>query len=643
MQLSQAALRVGVPQPMPLLCPVDPGQTLPEMAAGAAEFEYEVITDFKRLEQLAPAWDRLWQSDPAAEIFQCFAWARAWWQAFGDNFKLRVLVLYQAREVVLILPLVLSGSTLRFLGSPEADYSDILCRHPRRDHLLSHALDLLLRCVPEWKECVLEYLRPDSTLLHAAAALPRKWRCRLQTTITDTCPTILLGERRDQVIDSLLAGKHLRRRVQKLGKAGMVTFRHIENNEEAQRHLTELFRAHQRRCAVLAKTSCFERPEMRSMIRALVAQLDVRREARLGVLELNGRPLAWSLGFQVNGKYAYYQQTFDVDAEEYAPGEVLLHHLLLYARSNVERELDFLRGDEFFKKRFATHVYASRTLYLQRPGVRGRLRLFARTLQARLCGVKALTQHVVRTHESFFRFFRSVWIWKRSTWRCLQRANQTGELSGYVIRSSAAWIWNRLWNRNVTTWFTSGGGNGTGVQNADAISDSKLTVTPGRLSELADLAREHPELSLPGLRACRERLKKGDRAHLVWQSGRVVLIGWSASRTVGATSAVLADGKDAFEMYECWPIRNPSDACPRLLGALASEASVGNRELLVCCPAVPRTSQDELNRQGFLAKKQTLAYRLFRCLHYERIRKGSAPGSPESAEKNSCPKWRQDN
>src|SRR5208282_3597967 len=308
------------------------------------ELECQIISDFAELEELATVWERLWRSDPNAEIFQRFTWVRAWWQSFGSRFKLCVPVVYERGQVRLILPLVERGGTLRFLGSPQSDYSDMLCCHARPAQLLAMALEALLRSAPEWKECILSNLRPDSHMVRAWSELPSQLRRHLQLGTTHSCLTIPLGERREAVIDSLLAGKHMRRRLQKLQKAGVVSFRHIESEAEAQQQLTDFLRCHRRRCAVFAKTSAFEQPAMRSMMRTLVAQLDLRRELRFGVLELNGRPLAWSLGFQANGKYAFYQQTFDLDAEEYAPGEVLLHYLLSYAKESVEREFDFLRG-----------------------------------------------------------------------------------------------------------------------------------------------------------------------------------------------------------------------------------------------------------------------------------------------------------
>ena len=69
------------------------------------------------------------------------------------------------------------------------------------------------------------------------------------------------------------------------------------------------------------------------------------------VLELDGRPFAWHFSFLVNGKFLLYQHTFDLDSWDYAPGEVLLSHLLQFAQEHVTREFDFGSGDEAYKPR----------------------------------------------------------------------------------------------------------------------------------------------------------------------------------------------------------------------------------------------------------------------------------------------------
>jgi CelD/BcsL family acetyltransferase involved in cellulose biosynthesis len=610
------------------------------------KLECQIISDFAQLEELATAWERLWRSDPNAEIFQQFAWARAWWQSFGSHFKLCVPVVYERGQVALILPLVEHRSTLRFLGSPQSDYSDMLCSHPRPERLLAIALEALLRSAPGWKECILGGLRPESHIVRAWSELPSQLRRLLQLEVTHGCPTILLGEKREEVIDSLLAGKHIRRRLQRLQKAGAVSFRHIESETEAQQQLTQFFRCHTRRCAVFAKTSCFEEPEMRSMVRTLVAQLDLRRELRFGVLELNGRPLAWSLGFQTNGKYAYYQQTFDLDAEEYAPGEVLLHYLLSYAKGSVEREFDFLRGDEFFKRRFAAQINQCRTVYFQRPGIRGRLRGFQRAVQGQSHGAKTRIEGFARTHENVFHAFRSIWTWNRQASRRLRLAKKTGELTDYLLASCTDLFRRVVWSRYGATLFQSENGKGLTALPPCLTSDARISITTGRLSDLADLTLEHPEISFPGFREYRIRLKKGDQVYLVRQNDELTLVSWTGVRPTSELSSIAQaspnrDNKVAVAMYECWPIREPGVGCTQLLAMLATEASKEKLGLLVCCPAVPRVSRVELESRGFLPRSRIIGRRILRWFRNDSVRDCPVVDEQTSAPDGSCPKLRK--
>jgi CelD/BcsL family acetyltransferase involved in cellulose biosynthesis len=133
----------------------------------------EIVQDFARLEELAEEWQRLWGVDPRAEFFQNFTWVRAWWKAFGEDAQLCTAVVYEAGEVALILPLVLAGNRLRFLGSPENDYADVLCSRADAGRFLAVALRALAADVSEWRECVFEHLRPDSQLVRAWKGLPQ--------------------------------------------------------------------------------------------------------------------------------------------------------------------------------------------------------------------------------------------------------------------------------------------------------------------------------------------------------------------------------------------------------------------------------------------------------------------------------------
>ena len=603
-------------------------------------FECQIVSDTAELEGLATVWQRLWQAQPQPEIFQSFPWTRAWWQSYRHGLKMCVSIVYQAGEIVLILPLVQRHGTLRFLGAPQSDYCDMLCSHAQPVQPLSAALQALLRAAPMWRECVFENLRRDSRLLQAYGQLPRQLRHLLRLQVADTCPTILFGDNRRQVIESLLASKHLRRRLHRLQKSGEVVFRHVERREEVQQQLTQFFRCHRRRCALLAKTSCFEEPEMRSLMRTLAAQLDPCKELRFGVLELDGRPLAWSLGFQLQGKYAYYQQTFDVDAEEYAPGEILLYHLFSYAREAVEREVDFLRGDEFFKRRFATHTHQILSLHFERPGFNGWLRRVGSLLDSRWAGARRRIVSYVRTHPTAFHIFRSLWVLKRTQARRVRWARATGQLNSYLLAWGFDLFHHAVWNRQTATLFQSKPGQ-LPFQLECAASDPDITVAQGRFSDLADLTLEHPEVPFPRFHEYRDRLKHGDRVYVVRRHGDLALVAWVRTRRdLSLRSA--ADEREAVTMYECWPVSDPGPGCTCLLSMLATEALKGRTDLLICCPDLPSPSRVALDRQGYVPKLRIVIHRFLRWFGH-RSTQDEPRAIPEllSADDYVCPKLRK--
>jgi len=579
------------------------------LSPSSMEAACEIVTDFARLEELSPVWERWWRADPQAEIFQSFGWVRAWWQSFGGEVGLCTPVVYEKGEPVFILPLVQRGKKLGFLGLPEADYGDFLCSHPRPEEPFALALHSLLQSQPGWKECVLQNLPARSRIMQCWQRLPANLRHWLQVQPAESCPTIILGDKRDEVLDALTGKKHTRRRLNKLGKAGQVVFRHIESNAEAQAQLTSFFRAHLLRCALLAKTSSFESPAMCQFARALVEQFDLKKDLRFAVVELNGQPIAWSIGFLVNGKFTYYQQTFAVDAEEFAPGEVLMHYLLEYARRNVEREFDFGRGDEFFKRRFATDVRQSCNLYLVRPGVAGELRRLWRAIQGGSHNLLGRHEAAVRAHSAFPKI-RAALIRIRQTSRRFAQARKDSALSAYLLGAIRAFFHANVWSRKVTAVFRSDASVDFGMSHLDGAA----AITEGRLSDVIAFTLDHPELRLPGLSECASRLVNAHRVYLVRMNGLVSAVVWIVDRDPYAESRSGLQSSDArvTTLHECWATAAVSSgALEALLVTLRGAASKAGARFLVLGGSDEPALLAALKRLGFLPEYEVESYRLF--------------------------------
>jgi CelD/BcsL family acetyltransferase involved in cellulose biosynthesis len=375
-----------------------------------------VVSDFRRLQELSSEWTRLWKSDSQAEIFQTPEWATAWWCSFGHGCTLCSLVVFAEDLVIGIVPLVNRDGVIRFLGTPEADYVDIVCEEKRAEEVLVVALKTLRESVTEWSECVWQHLSKESRVMRHYRGLPRQIVGNLHCLPTERYRTILFRDNRDAVISLLLGKKHTRRRRNKLQKAGQVRFRHLEKEQAAETHFNDFFLHHVRRHAAIGRRSVFVAPESRQFIRTLFAKLGTA--ARFGVLELDGRPLAWHFGFQVNGKFLLYQHTFDLAASEYTPGELLLWNLFEYAKDHVAREFDFGKGSEPYKNRFANYSRETFSLFIEPLGWKGRSRGLARRAQAYVLPYLWETKQIAKSNRATLRAFRSIrkWVVSKRGW-----------------------------------------------------------------------------------------------------------------------------------------------------------------------------------------------------------------------------------
>jgi CelD/BcsL family acetyltransferase involved in cellulose biosynthesis len=545
----------------------------------------ELITNFSQLEKLSVDWERLWRADPDREIFQSFRWARAWWQSYGDKLSLRSLAVFEGERLIGILPLVQDGEQIVFLGGSQADYSTLVCENDRAAEVFEAALDTLLK-LADWKECVLSSLKLDGQILKQLATLPKRLRCHLQKVYVDDCYTILLSENRD-ALASLLGKHHTKRRLNKLRKAGALTFRHIESKAEAQVQLSEFLR-HQTQARALAGKSRIP-PEFCSFLRNLISELDLTRELRFGVLELNDRPLAWHLSFHLNDKLLFYQQTFDVDSWDYSPGEVLVHELLRYVKENAIREFDFAHGAEPYKNRFTTHRRKSYSLYIERDSVRGRIR---RILRAGAIPWILLGRHAIRlakNDDKTFRRLRSVRMWLAGVLSRVRYYRKKRALTRWAVSGLMRLPRSIRFSKSPIHFFPPDWLSGK--PGVSVVSNSILRVGEGHLGDLVDISLRHPELVVPSdLARYRRRLKKGDRVYFVKDGEQLVMFAWTAisrSDDVRCADANHSSPANAplLLLEECTAVSKLPERVHyrELLCTLLKEAEKRRAALGVCC------------------------------------------------------------
>ena len=348
------------------------------------------VTVVRSLESIGrEAWNALWRNSDTPTVFSCYEWMDAWWRSCHEDRDLRIYAAWLEDRLVGLLPTAwpsearIGVEPVVILGDEHADYAAILV-----DRALPQAIGVLLdaacRDLPSCGRLLLRDLRDDSA---CAAQLEIRARGRLDKwCLADVIPCPRASLDTGRAFE--LAGKEsLRRHARKLARAGEVAVHHYRDAPSILPRLDAFFAQHVARWAESEWPSLFNKETNRAVYRALAETLGGTGRLVYTEVTLDGRPVACHFGFLSENDLVWYKPSFDPALAKMSPGEVLIQSLLLWAGDQRLAGLDFTRGGEAFKRRFAdeerqdlTYAYfASRTTALLH-----RLKMLIRHLRMRL-------------------------------------------------------------------------------------------------------------------------------------------------------------------------------------------------------------------------------------------------------------------
>jgi CelD/BcsL family acetyltransferase involved in cellulose biosynthesis len=553
-------------------------------------FEAVVVRTFTELEGLAGVWDRLAQARPQPEVFHTFAWARSWWLAYGDQYEVFTPVIRRPDgEVAAIWPLVRRGRAIRSFGEGASDHCDLLAAPDVARPVLLSALEALAVNKREWTTGCLSNVSRRGVLVEAAMSLVRSGQVPMEI-VQDGAGFTTLSEQGPGLFRRLAGKESLRRHRKKLERLGRVTFRHVEDPDEIGRHLTHFERQHTRRWALEGLRSPFGDPACHRYHEVLTRQLSSTAALRFGVLEVDGVPVAYHLGFEYFGKFIWYRPSFDVDFFQQGPGEVLLQSVLEYCASRGIRELDFTMGEEAYKKRFSNLEYGYCRLHLfSQPSV------FRYILRVR---ERAKENRALYRAARFGRVQATAWLGR------LRRSIHRRGIGGLASSGIRAAVRSLVFRRDeVIVFRQTPRGLGPPLPGPPDIE-----VMPARLSLLADLAAQQPGLfDGEAIRRFRQRLAAGERAWMALSRGTVVHVAWVSVQSAIIAQAetgpncVLPLAREVAVVSNRWTLperRGQGIGRTVLLSLIAAEAEAG-REVWAYCRSGSCSTGDGILRAGF--------------------------------------------
>lgn len=300
-----------------------------------------------------PVWTDLLARDPNRQVFAYPQWNKAWWKEFGEGKDLFLMIMSRGDDAVAVLPLyrrVEDGrKLLRFVGGINlTDYLGPICALEDRERVADSLVEWLASTDAEWDvfdahnmpvplgfaDHLVERADAkgfsfslDQEETSAVLPLPHDWDAYLAALRSKERHELRRKRRR---LEHEHPDATLRTATPETFDVDFATF--VEMHRGAEGH-----KGH------------FMRPEIATFFRRLADAFMPLDWVRLDLLEIGGRPIASTFGFQIERKFYLYNSAYEPDAARLSPGLVLVSELVKSSIENGLELFDFLRGPERYK------------------------------------------------------------------------------------------------------------------------------------------------------------------------------------------------------------------------------------------------------------------------------------------------------
>ncbi len=284
-----------------------------------------------------------------SSVFVLPPWLEAWWQTFGAGSEVYVRTVRQGENIIGIAPLRKKEDTVLFIGDTDVcDYGDFIVAPGQEEDFFSVMLDDLERSGV--KQLDLKLVRPDATVMRNLVPLAGVRGYEVVTTPEDVTVAMELPPTWDEYLQSLSTKQRheVKRKLRRLQETGDAVYRSIEDAASMAGTLDTFFRmfveSRQDKAAFLTE-------QRKSFFRRLAAGMAADGLLRLGVLDLDEKPVAQIVCFDYDSCVYLYNSGYDPDHVSLSAG---LLSKVLAIKDSIEkgrRKFDFLKGAEIYKYR----------------------------------------------------------------------------------------------------------------------------------------------------------------------------------------------------------------------------------------------------------------------------------------------------
>lgn len=326
------------------------------------QLKVDLVTTMEGFAGLAQEWNSLLKTSLADSIFLRHDWLFTWWEAFGGHGTLSIVLVRDGgtNAILGILPTYIDVGrplpairTLKYLGGygVGADFLDCIVDQDRASEVLTFVVKYLRQaCGKEWDVLSLNDMDTTSEF-YALLCSCNDLDIHCTRDGFTPCPYLKLSGDWDTFFKELSSKmKHkIKTRRRTFVQAGAVTIEHITSAAQIDDALRDHWKFRSSRLnakgvAVRPMSEAYRRFHSTVCTKFLEQGL-----LRLAYMAVGEERIALVYGFAFNGRYYYYQTSFNEAWAKQSVGFILLGYEIERAIGDGCHAFEFLRGEEPYK------------------------------------------------------------------------------------------------------------------------------------------------------------------------------------------------------------------------------------------------------------------------------------------------------
>lgn len=302
----------------------------------------EEINSFKDFLSIKEEWNDLLENSPNDMVFLRHEWIKVWWESFGRNKRLTILLARDKDELLAIAPLMYKN--ILKIGFIENSHT------PRTDFILgkrpTDGIEAILRylCKKNWYLLELKRIPATSPTIKILEDLTEvmNFPTKVMPSSYSTICIPITGTNWNEFYGSL--SKKFRRNLKvkdkRLEELGEVRYERITNPTELNNLLNECFQVASRSWQGKKGTAISSRRDYH-FYSNLAGEFGKKGWININLLKIDGKPLSFAYGVVYKKRLDLLKIGFDEEYSSYSPGRQLIKRVLEKSFEERLEKFDF--------------------------------------------------------------------------------------------------------------------------------------------------------------------------------------------------------------------------------------------------------------------------------------------------------------